>query len=185
LFLIEFKDTKRIQIKEMSPKPFVLPISDEKRKLKELKYILYTDGSCDNLGTRHGGWASYILDPKDNGWLISGDVKDTTSNRMELQAIIEGLEWILQKYDEATRRHVKVTLYCDSKYCVNLINEWIQAWKEKNLLDERPNVDLILQLNKQRNSCQLFPHWIPRNSCEFASLCDKTANERREDLKTN
>ena len=167
----------------MPPKPFVLPISDEKRKLKELKYVLYTDGSCDNMGTRHGGWASYILDPNENGWSISGHAKDTTSNRMELQAIIEGLEWILQKYDEATRRHVKVTLFCDSKYCVNLINEWIQSWKEKNILEERPNLDLLLQLDGQRNMCQLFPHWIPRNSCEFAALCDKTANERREDLK--
>ncbi len=174
---------KKRKKSEMPPKPFILPISEEKRKLKELKYTLYTDGSCDNMGTRHGGWASYILDPSDNGWLISGQAVDTTSNRMELQAIIEGLQWILQKYDETTRRHVKVTLYCDSKYSVNLIKEWIQDWRTKNILESRPNLDLILQLDDQRNKCQLCPRWIPRNSCELAALCDKTANERREEIK--
>ncbi len=167
----------------MPSKPFIIPISEEKRKLKELKYTLYTDGSCDNLGTRDGGWAAYILDPSDHGWLISGSYKDTTSNRMELIAIIEGLEWIIQKYDDSTRRHVKVSLYCDSKYSVNLIKEWIQEWKTKQTIESRPNFDLLLQLDKQREECQLFPHWIPRNSCEFASLCDKTANERRLELK--
>ena len=162
-------------------KQFVLPISEEKRKLKELKYELYTDGSCDNIGTKHGGWAAYIIDPNKDRWLISGSAFDTTSNRMELTAIIEGLEWILSKYDDKIRKHVKIYLHSDSRYGVNLIKEWMKKWTEEGFAS-RPNHDLLLVLNKWSNVCQLHSNWIPRNSCDSSTLCDKTANERRLEL---
>lgn len=162
-------------------KEFVIPISEEKRRLKELKYELYTDGSCDNLQTKKGGWASYIVDPNKDKWLVSGCSNDTTSNRMELIAIIEGLEWILSKYDESIRKHVKVYLYSDSRYGINLIKEWMKKWKEEGW-ESRPNKDLLPVLWEISNSCQLHAKWIPRNSCEFSTLCDKTANERRIEL---
>ena len=83
---------------------------------------LYTDGACSgNPGL--GGFA---------GILIYGDVKreysgaeeNTTNNRMEVKAIIEGLKRL--KYP------CKVEIYSDSAYTVNAFNEgWIYAW-EKN-----------------------------------------------------
>ena len=163
-------------------KQFVIPISEEKRRLKELKYTLYTDGSCDNSNTKRGGWAAYIIDPNDDTWTISGACEQTTSNRMEMKAIIEGLDWILNKYDKKMRKHVRVSLYSDSTYCINLIREWLKDWKEKGW-DQRPNADLLPVLDEITSSCQLQARWIPRNSSEGSSLCDKLANEMRLQTK--
>ncbi|HOJ62658.1 MAG TPA: ribonuclease HI [bacterium] len=86
--------------------------------------ILYTDGACrGNPGP--GGWG-FILIHVPTGKILeaSGGHPHTTNNRMELQAVIEGLE----KLKRPTRVHV-VT---DSAYVVRGINEWIKNWKRHN-----------------------------------------------------
>ena len=71
--------------------------------------ILHTDGSClNNPGP--GGWAA-ILEWNGNEKELSGAVPDTTNNRMELQAAIEGLN--------ALSRPMSVELHTDSKYVMN------------------------------------------------------------------
>ncbi|MCL2062711.1 MAG: ribonuclease HI [Firmicutes bacterium] len=84
---------------------------------------IYTDGACSgNPGV--GGWAAVLIY---NGREkeISGYVKETTNNRMELFAIISGLS-ILK---EACR----VTVYSDSAYAVDAFNKkWLNAWQANN-----------------------------------------------------
>jgi ribonuclease HI len=162
-------------------KQFVIPISEEKRRLKDLKYTLYTDGSCNNAGNKNGGWAVYIIDPNENVWLISGSARETTSNRMEMTAIIEGLQWILEKYDLDIKKHVKITLFSDSTYCVNSIRDWMKDWR-KNAFTGRPNSDLLLILDSLITECNLIPKWVPRNSNEYSTWCDATSNQRRIEL---
>ena len=84
--------------------------------------IIYTDGACSgNPGP--GGWGS-ILMYKDKIKEISGGMKDTTNNVMELTAVIEALK--LLKYP------CKVNLYSDSAYVVNCFNQgWIYNWLKK------------------------------------------------------
>jgi ribonuclease HI len=80
---------------------------------------IYTDGACSgNPGP--GGWASILM----AGGVckeLSGGERDTTNNRMELMAVIEGLK--------ALKRPCKVDIYSDSAYVVNAFSQdWIGKW---------------------------------------------------------
>lgn len=81
--------------------------------------IIYTDGACSgNPGP--GGWGS-ILMYQGNKKEISGGMKNTTNNVMELTAVIEALKML--KYQ------CKVKVYSDSAYVVNAFHQkWIQGW---------------------------------------------------------
>jgi len=82
-----------------APKPAPKPIATN-------SVIMYTDGACSpNPG--YGGWAAVILEG-DQKRHVKGGVADTTNNRMELQAAIEGLRSLAEPS--------RVKLYTDSKY---------------------------------------------------------------------
>lgn len=111
---------------------------------------LYTDGGCrPNPGI--GGWA-FIL--KNNNELLHQDhgcVKAATSSRMELYAVIKGLEYI----DAHFKSHRLIRLYSDSKYTVDGINDWLEKWNTKGWITSEGesvlNQDLwfnILELKK-------------------------------------
>ncbi len=87
------------------------------------KVTIYTDGACSgNPGP--GGWGA-ILMYKDNQKEISGGMKNTTNNIMELTAVIEGLKML--KFE------CEVDLYSDSAYVVNGFKQgWIYNWVKNN-----------------------------------------------------
>jgi ribonuclease HI len=83
---------------------------------------VFTDGACSgNPGP--GGWgAAYVVD----GVVVEeshGFDPDTTNNRMELTALIEGLKLV----PEGT----SVTVYSDSNLAVRTINEWAAGWEQR------------------------------------------------------
>ncbi len=84
--------------------------------------ILYTDGACSgNPGP--GGWAA-ILSYGEHQKELSGSMGSTTNNRMELFAVISGLG--------ALKTRCRVSVYSDSTYVVNAINQhWIDQWIKK------------------------------------------------------
>jgi ribonuclease HI len=158
---------------------FIANISPEKRKKRELKYTLYTDGSCDDK--KSGGWASIILDKNEQQFTISGKEINTTNNRMEMVAIIEGLNWIYSSVEQRYRKYINVILFSDSVYCVNTIREWLDKWKEDKSIDTRPNSDLLKQLLEIKEKLNIEAKWIQRVSNEYAWSVDKIANERRNE----
>ena len=80
---------------------------------------LYTDGACSgNPGP--GGWGALLL-YGDHRRELSGGEASTTNNRMELQAVIEGVRVL--------KRTVPLTIYTDSTYVMKGITEWISGWK--------------------------------------------------------
>jgi ribonuclease HI len=82
---------------------------------------IYTDGACKgNPGP--GGWGAWMKSGTNEKELFGGEL-GTTNNRMELQAVIEGLA--------ALKRPCKVTLFLDSQYVRQGITEWIRGWKAK------------------------------------------------------
>lgn len=87
------------------------------------KVIIYTDGACSgNPGP--GGWGS-ILMFRDVKKEISGGMKNTTNNVMEITAVIEALKCLKIECD--------VQVYSDSAYVVNAFNQgWIYNWIKKN-----------------------------------------------------
>ena len=109
--------------------------------------ILYTDGACSgNPGP--GGWA-YILEHPTSGKTFpnSGAVLDTTNNRMELTAVVCGLE--------ALTKPCRVRLVTDSVYVARGLSEWMAGWKargwqrrEGTRLRPVKNVDLWQQLDE-------------------------------------
>jgi len=83
--------------------------------------VIYTDGACKgNPGP--GGWGVLMQAGEARKELFGGE-RETTNNRMELQAVIEALT--------ALKRPCDVTLYLDSQYVRKGITEWIHGWKAK------------------------------------------------------
>ena len=81
---------------------------------------IYTDGACSgNPGP--GGWGVLLI-WKEHQKEIWGSAFDTTNNRMELMAAIQGLE--------SLKHSAHVQIFTDSTYVKNGITQWIQGWKK-------------------------------------------------------
>ncbi len=137
----------------------------EDEKTEQLDYsayreecvVLYTDGACSGNPGK-GGYGGIYL-PKKNSLLecqeFSGGDDDTTNNRMELMAVIEGLKIV----DEKEEKVEKVKVYSDSAYVVNAFNQnWLNNWKRNGWRSasggEVLNVDLwkeLLSLTEKRS----------------------------------
>jgi ribonuclease HI len=92
---------------------------------------IYTDGACEpNPG--YGGWGVVIIYPNGSKKELFGNRSHTTNNRMELLAVIKGLQYV-EKED-------KIIIYSDSQYIVNGINSWLDTWKRKG--KRMKNMDL-------------------------------------------
>lgn len=110
---------------------------------------LFTDGACSgNPGP--GGWGVLLCYRKHEKELSGGE-PDTTNNRMEMLAVINGLE--------ALKRPARVRICTDSQYVMKGITEWLAAWKRRGwkTADRKPvkNVDLW-----QRLDAALAPHCV-------------------------
>ncbi len=118
------------------------------------KVELYTDGACSkNPG--NGGWA-YLLKYKNLQKENFGGEAETTNNKMELTAVIEGLK--------ALKEPCIIDLYTDSRYVLDGATVWLKNWKSKNWLkaDKKPvlNVSLWQELEKLMAPHQITWHWV-------------------------
>jgi ribonuclease HI len=85
--------------------------------------VLYTDGGCHgNPGP--GAWA-FVLETPTGTVRLYGAESDTTNNRMELSAVIEGLEYIRLN----TECRGATICRTDSRYVQQGITDWIRTWK--------------------------------------------------------
>jgi ribonuclease HI len=98
-----------------------MPPSKPKKDSPSADVLLYADGACSgNPGP--GGWAFVMLHPASGKEIErSGAERETTNNRMELTAVIRGLE--------ALKRPVSVELVTDSMYVGKGLTEWLPKWK--------------------------------------------------------
>lgn len=115
---------------------------------------LFTDGACSgNPGP--GGWGA-LLRCKGVEKELSGAEPDTTNNRMELMAAIEGLK--------SLKRACAVDLYTDSKYVLQGLTEWLPGWKARGwkTADKKPvkNQDLWMALDEQVARHHVTWHWV-------------------------
>ena len=99
---------------------------------------VYTDGACSNnqLKENRGGYGAIILGLDEGPIRIKGGYRNTTNNRMELRAVIEGLK----RVDE----DLLVTVYSDSQYVVDGITKWMPGWLAKG--KKRENWTLWMEL---------------------------------------
>ena len=115
---------------------------------------IYTDGSClKNPGD--GGWAA-IININDEIKKISGSVKDTTNNKMELMAPIMALKQIKQ--------NDQIEIYTDSQYVRLGITEWVHKWIKNNLQTSKKepvkNKELWIQLYELTNQFEIKWIWV-------------------------
>jgi len=136
------------------------------------RVIIYTDGACrGNPGP--GGWG-VVMSSQGKNRTLQGYEPDTTNNRMELIAVIEGLR--------ALNRPCQIELNTDSKYVMQGINEWIHNWKLNGwkTAARKPvkNVDLWQQLDEERHRHEIDWRWVKGHSGVAGNeQADQLANE--------
>ena len=115
---------------------------------------IYTDGSClNNPGV--GGWAAII---NINGEIkkISGSIKDTTNNKMELMAPIKALQEI--------EGNEQIEIYTESQYVRLGITDWVHKWMKNNWQTSKKepvkNKELWVQLYELTNSYKIKWIWV-------------------------
>jgi ribonuclease HI len=133
--------------------------------------ILYTDGACDpNPGP--GGWGVILLYQGHYKELSGGDPQ-TTNNRMEMTAAIEGLH--------ALKRSCEVRVYTDSQYLKNGITSWLPQWKRRGWRRKTggvKNIDLWKVLDTLTQRHRVEWHWIRGHAGDLLNeRCDELANE--------
>ena len=115
---------------------------------------IYTDGSCLN-NPGNGGWAA-IIDFNNDVKKISGSVKDTTNNKMELMAPIQALQTIKERQP--------IEIYTDSQYVRLGITDWIHKWIKNNWQTSKKepvkNKELWIQLYELTNDYDIKWIWV-------------------------
>lgn len=131
--------------------------------------IIYTDGSSrGNPGP--GGYGTILI------WgtvrkELSGGYRFTTNNRMELMAVIAGLEAL--KKDS-----LKITVYSDSQYIVRAVKEgWLKNWIATNFKGGKKNKDLWLYYHELAQKHQINFVWVKGHA-------DNPNNNRCDELAT-
>lgn len=122
------------------------------------KVEIYTDGACKgNPGI--GGWGALLVAGPHEKELFGGE-RETTNNRMELQAVIEALN--------ALSRPCDVILHTDSQYVQKGITEWIHGWKARGwkTASKSPvkNADLWQALDAAQARHRIEWRWVRGHS---------------------
>ncbi|CAI8158853.1 MAG: Ribonuclease HI [Cellvibrionales bacterium UBA7375] len=138
---------------------------------------IFTDGACrGNPGP--GGWGA-LLRYGDNERTLCGGEHETTNNRMELMAVIQGLS--------ALQRACEVTVTSDSTYVLKGIQEWMPNWKKRDwkTASKKPvkNVDLWQQLDQLVELHTIDWQWVKGHSGHTENeIADQLANRGIDEL---
>ncbi|SOB75250.1 ribonuclease HI [Marinobacter sp. LV10R510-11A] len=136
------------------------------------KVIVYTDGACKgNPGP--GGWG-VVLRYGGVCKTMHGGERQTTNNRMELLAAIQGLKVL--------NRGCQVELYTDSQYVRKGITEWLSGWKRNGwkTAAKKPvkNDDLWRELDLETTKHEVSWHWVKGHAgVPDNELADELANK--------
>ena len=138
---------------------------------------MYTDGACrGNPGK--GGWGVLLRYGEAEKALYGGE-KLTTNNRMELTAVIKGLE--------ALTKSCRIKITTDSKYVLQGVTEWMPNWKKRNwrTANKKPvlNVELWKQLDELVAQHEIEWDWVKGHSGHPENeLADQLANQGVDEL---
>ena len=138
---------------------------------------MYTDGACrGNPGK--GGWGVLLRYGEAEKARYGGE-KLTTNNRMELTAVIKGLE--------ALTKSCRIKITTDSKYVLQGVTEWMPNWKKRNwrTANKKPvlNVELWQQLDELVAQHEIEWDWVKGHSGHPENeLADQLANQGVDEL---
>ena len=129
---------------------------------------IYTDGSSrGNPGP--GGYGTILIWGHHKKELSQG-YRKTTNNRMELMAVIAGLEAV-------KKNDIPITVYSDSQYVVNAIEKgWLKTWIKTNFKGGKKNADLWKHYFKLSQHFSIKFKWVKGHSTNpFNNRCDELA----------
>lgn len=142
---------------------------------------IYTDGACSgNPGP--GGWAA-ILSFMGNEKIVKGGELQTTNNRMELTAVIQGLQALKDNTQD-----VVCEIYTDSAYVYNAITQdWLTTWQLNNWKNANKklvlNQDLWLTLIDELQKHKVNFHKVKGHAdVEGNNRCDELARQEIQKL---
>ncbi len=130
--------------------------------------IIYTDGAArGNPGP--GGYGVVLMSGRHKKELAQG-YRLTTNNRMELMAVIAGLEAL-------KREGMNITIYSDSKYIVNAIKEgWLNNWMATNFAKGKKNKDLWVRYYNLAKKHNIRYVWVKGHAeNQYNNRCDELA----------
>src|SRR6056297_1248769 len=131
--------------------------------------IMYTDGAAS--GNPGPGGLGVVLLYGNHRKEIAEGYRNTTNNRMELLAVIRGLEAL-------KREDLKVTIYSDSKYVVDAVNKgWLKSWEARRF-KKKKNPDLWRRFLELYRQFTLELIWVKGHSNNRENeRCDRLAVE--------
>ena len=140
----------------------------------ENQIIIYTDGSClGNPGP--GGWGFIWLD-ENKEWNICGREEFTTNNKMELEAVIQALDFCAIN----RTRNKEIIIYSDSQYVIKGITEWMPGWKKKGW-NKIKNRDYWERLDILCQGKKIKWNWVKaHNGDKYNEQVDKLARLEAE-----
>ena len=142
-----------------------------------MKVRLYTDGAARGNPDGPGGYGAVLVYVDSRGALhekeLTAGYRKTTNNRMELMAVIAGLEALI--------RPCEVEIYSDSKYVVDAFNQhWVESWIRKGWKRGKnepvKNVDLWKRLLKAMEPHKVTYIWVKGHAGHaYNERCDLLA----------
>lgn len=162
----------------------------KEKKAEPQTFVLFSDGACrGNPGP--GAWGSLGENPEGEVIFESAGVEmSTTNNRMEIEGAIRALNE-LENYLNSKGKapeNTKVSLYSDSRYVVDGVNEWVARWKKRGWKKKDgkapENLDLWKKLEYDKNKFFIVTfHWIKGHSgYPQNERCDLLANQALDEL---
>lgn len=152
---------------------------------KVIDLEIYTDGSCKGNSIRYGGWAFLVINDSKMIYYNTGSAINTTSQRMELQAIAEALHWC-----ENNREHnQQVIIHSDSAYAINCYRQhWYENWQRNGWRnskgDDVANADLWGEIIPYfSNLWYIFKKVDGHSGVFWNEKCDEYAQGAAETLK--
>lgn len=143
-----------------------------KLKLSDYEFVVYTDGSCNNLSPFGEGGSAYLV--LQGGNIVhssSWGTLHTTNNRTEMLAIIRAVEWI--------PRGSVVDVRTDSQYCIYMLRSM-----DRPLSPDTKNLDLIKDYRRAAGGKTVHFTKVNGHSGEmYNEMCDSMADARMEELR--
>ena len=118
-------------------------------------FEVYADGACSyNPGP--GGWGAIVIFPDGRRQELSGFEAQSTNNRMELTAVLQGLSLV--------PNDAEATVVSDSEYVVKGACSWLDGWKRKGWKTSTKkdvlNRDLWESIDAERERLRLSWEWV-------------------------
>lgn len=144
---------------------------------------IYCDGGCrgNQQDENVGGWGAYLIWGEHTKRLSGGEA-NTTNNKMELTAVIEGLRAV-------TDKNVPIDVFVDSAYVYNGITSWIYSWMQKGWKNAKKepvaNKELWLELLAEKEKCSdISFHKVKGHADNAGNIeADRLANVAMDEIE--